>query len=251
MSFLLTKLRFCMPFFLMAFMVCNEGNAAPSSASNPAQDPSSQLKIGIIGAGWMGGTVGRVWVKAGYDVMFSTRHPDELHAMVDPLGPKAHVGTPKEAAEFGNVIFLATPYAAIPQISHDFKAQLAGKILLDATNASGGQGKIFDEAAKHGMAVTNAQYFANARLVRAFSSVWANAIESSAAGNGKKLAVPLASNDPEAMKVAAKLVRAAGCEPVIAGDLSRAYLFEQGGPAVSVNTDVTEMRHLLGLPPEQ
>lgn len=251
MSFLLTKLRFCMPFFLMAFMVCNEGNAAPSSASSSASDPSSQLKIGIIGAGWMGGTVGRVWVKAGYEVMFSSRHPDELHPMVEPLGENAHVGTPRQAASFGEVIFLATPYGAIPQISHDFKSELTGKIILDATNASGGQGKIFDEAAKHGMAITNEKYFAGAHLVRAFSSVWANAVESSAAGNGDKLAVPIASNDPTALEVAAKLVRAAGCEPVIAGDLSRAYLFEQGGPAVSVNTDVTEMRHLLGLPPEQ
>ncbi|MFM2482539.1 NADPH-dependent F420 reductase [Celerinatantimonas sp. YJH-8] len=212
--------------------------------------PSEKPRIGIIGAGWMGGTVGRAWVRAGYHVMFSTRHPQELESMVKPLGKLASIGTPREAAAYGDVIFLATPYGAIPQISHDYAKELSGKVILDATNASGGHGSIFDEAEKDGDAVTNARYFHYAKLVRAFSSVWANAIEASSVRANDKLAVPIASNDPAALPVAETLVKAAGCVPVSIGDLSKAYLFELGGPAVSINTTEAHMRTLLGLAPQ-
>ncbi|MFP2958464.1 NAD(P)-binding domain-containing protein [Myxococcus sp. 1LA] len=62
------------------------------------------MRIGVIGAGWLGGTVGRLWVKAGHEVLFSSRHPEELVSMAQELGPRASVGTPRQAAEFGTVL---------------------------------------------------------------------------------------------------------------------------------------------------
>src|SRR6266436_2031134 len=49
----------------------------------------ASLKIGIIGSGNIGGTLGEFWIKAGHEVLFSSRHPAELKGLVERLGPKA------------------------------------------------------------------------------------------------------------------------------------------------------------------
>jgi 8-hydroxy-5-deazaflavin:NADPH oxidoreductase len=53
--------------------------------------------------------VGRIWVSAGHDVMFSTRHPERLRDTVGKLGPRALVGTSAEAARHGDVLLVAVP----------------------------------------------------------------------------------------------------------------------------------------------
>ena len=50
------------------------------------------LKIGSVGAGRMGGALGALFIKAGYPVMFSSRHPEQLKAMAAHLGPLAQAG---------------------------------------------------------------------------------------------------------------------------------------------------------------
>jgi glutamyl-tRNA reductase len=87
----------------------------------------SSLKIGIIGSGNIGSTLGELWIKAGHEVLFSSRHPEELQSLAKRLGPKAHVGTTREAATFGDVILVSVPYAALPQIGRDLAKELPGK----------------------------------------------------------------------------------------------------------------------------
>jgi hypothetical protein len=77
------------------------------------------LKIGIIGAGKIGGTLAELWVKAGHEVLVSSRHPAELEPLARSLGPKARAGTPREAAVFGDVVLVSVPYGALPQIGRD------------------------------------------------------------------------------------------------------------------------------------
>lgn len=74
-----------------------------------AGNAASKTRIGVIGAGSHGGTIGQLWVKAGHEVMFSSRTPSELESMVKQLGPLASAGTPQQAAEFGSVVFFAVP----------------------------------------------------------------------------------------------------------------------------------------------
>ena len=94
----------------------------------------SALKIGIIGSGNIGSTLGELWIKAGHEVLFSSRHPEQLQGLVTRLGPKAHAGTPREAATFGDVILVSVPYAALPEIGRDLAKELPGKIVLDTCN---------------------------------------------------------------------------------------------------------------------
>ncbi len=208
------------------------------------------MRIGVIGAGSLGGTVGRLFVKAGHEVMFSSRHPEELEAMVRELGPRASVGLPPAAAAFGSVLLFAVPLAAVPQLGRDLRNSIAGKIVLDACNPPlyGGSGDLVEEARANGVAETTAKYLAGVRLVRAFSCVDATVIERSADRAGGRVGVPIASDDQEAMQLAAGLVIDAGCDPVIVGNLASAKLFQQGGPGWRANLSAPELRRRLGLP---
>src|SRR5476649_1691204 len=66
-----------------------------------AQVTSGKLRIGVIGAGKIGGTIGELWVKAGHSVLFSSRHPEELKDLVTGLGALAQAGTVEQAIGFG------------------------------------------------------------------------------------------------------------------------------------------------------
>jgi 8-hydroxy-5-deazaflavin:NADPH oxidoreductase len=67
------------------------------------------MRIGVIGSGMIGSTLAELWVKAGHDVRLSSRHPNDLKTLADKLGPRATVGTPADAAQFGRVVLLALP----------------------------------------------------------------------------------------------------------------------------------------------
>ncbi|WP_417763603.1 NADPH-dependent F420 reductase [Shewanella sp.] len=206
-------------------------------------------KIGVIGAGWLGDTVGSLWVKAGYKVKFSSRHPEELQTLANRLGDNATVGTPAEAVKFADVILVAVPYSAVPQVAKDFAADLDGKIILDATNARADTSALTDETIANGVGVTSAKYFAGSHLVRAFSAVDATAIEASFnRPMPHKLGVPLASDDDIAMQVAIKLVHDAGSIPVVVGNLKQGRVFERGGDGFRANTTAEQLRSRLGLP---
>jgi predicted dinucleotide-binding enzyme len=205
------------------------------------------MRIGVIGAGSLGGTVGSVLVKAGHEVKFSSRHPEELVSMTRELGRRASVGTPREAAEFGTVLLFAVPYEALPQLGRDLEDAIRGKIVLDACNAHG-RDPLAKEAEANGVGPTSAKLLPGTRLVRAFSAVDATAVEASFKGEGAKLGVPLASDDPQAMQVAAQLVRDAGCEPVVVGNLAAARKFERGSDGFRANTSAAKLRQLLGFP---
>ncbi len=206
------------------------------------------MRIGVIGAGSLGGTVGRLWVRAGHEVMFSSRHPEELAPMVRELGARASAGSPSQAAQFGNVLLLAMPFEALPQIGRDLRRWYQGKIVLDATNPWGASDSdVYREARENGAAQTVAKYMPGARLVRAFSSVDASVVASSATRAGGKIGMPIASDDARAMQVAAGLVRDAGCDPVVVGNLAAAAVFQPGGPGFRAHLTAPELRRRLGL----
>jgi len=216
--------------------------------AKPQQNSARPMRIGVIGAGSLGGTVGRVLVQAGYEVKFSSRHPEELAAMARALGPRASVGTPREAAEFGRVLLFAVPYEALPQLGRDLKDDIRGKIVLDACNTSSKtDSALVRQVQANGAGLTSAKLLSDTRLVRAFSAVDATHVEASFKHEREKLGVPLAGDDAEAMQIATQLVRDAGCEPVIVGNLAACKGFDRDGPAWRANTTATDLRRLLRL----
>jgi len=76
-------------------------------AGAQADQARRPMKIGVIGSGRIGGTLGGPWVRAGHEVMLSARHLDEVKKLAERLGPLALAGTPREAAVFGEVVLRA------------------------------------------------------------------------------------------------------------------------------------------------
>jgi 8-hydroxy-5-deazaflavin:NADPH oxidoreductase len=212
---------------------------------------TAKMSIGIIGSGHIGGTIGGLWVKDGHKVLFSSRHPEELKDMVAGLGELAQAGTVEQAIAFGDALFIAVPYGALPQIGKDYGAALKGKIMLDACNAVPARdgAPIADEVEKEGIGVVSQKYLPGAHIVRAFNTMNYKTFANEANRPDPKLAVPIAGDDAVAVQVAARLVRDAGFEPVIVGKLADARRFQRGGPGYGQQVTAAELRQKLSLTP--
>jgi predicted dinucleotide-binding enzyme len=210
---------------------------------------SSPTRIGIIGSGNIGGTIGGLWVKKGHSVFFSSRHPDELKDMVAKLGSLAQAGAVEQAVAFGDVLFIAVPYGAIPQIGKDYSAAMKGKVMLDACNAvSSRDGAVADEVERNGIGVTTQKYFPGVRIVRAFNTMSYMVFAREANRPDPKLAIPIAGDDPQALQIAVSLVRDAGFDPVTVGTLADARRFQRGQAGYGQQVTAAELKQKLSLP---
>ena|ERR1700722_11422857 len=215
------------------------------SATEAAPEP---LKIGIIGTGHIGGALAKLWVQAGHEVLISSRHPEELKSLAAALGPRARVATPREAALFGQVVLVSVPYKALPQLGQDLKAELAGKIVLDTCNPYPERdGPMALEARRAGTGVASPRFLPGVRLVRAFNAINYRDLEQLAHRAGPPVAIPLAGDDPEALRVAQSLVKDAGFEPVVVGSLSRARDFDVGSAPYTRIMTAPQLRAALNL----
>jgi 8-hydroxy-5-deazaflavin:NADPH oxidoreductase len=222
---------------------------ALGSAALRAQTGGGKLPIGTIGAGHIGSTIGGLWVKNGHKVLFSSRHPEQLKELVSGLGPLAQAGTVDQAIGFGDIVLLTVPYGALPQIGRDHAAELKGKIVLDTCNAVAARdGGVADEVEANGIGVTSQKYLPGTRLVRAFNTMSYRIFASEANRPDPRLAVPIAGDDADAVKIAAGLVRDAGFEPVVVGKLADARLFQRGGPGYGQQVSAVELKQKLSLP---
>lgn len=221
---------------------------AAARESEGSATRAAPLKIGIIGAGHIGGTLASLWVKAGHEVLVSSRHPEQLQGLVRSLGPRARAGTPREAALFGDVVLISVPYAALPQVGRDLKTELSGKIVLETGNPYPQRdGDMALEARRKGTGVASAEYLPGVRLVRAFNAINSGDLAHEAHRSGEPFAIPLAGDDREALEVAQRLVRDAGFEPVVVGPLARARDFDVGTAVYTRLMTARELRRALGL----
>lgn len=197
--------------------------------SGRASTSTRSMKIGIIGAGKMGGTLAAHWARAGHEVFLSSRDPDDLTPLALALGPKARKGTAREAAAFGEVVLIATPYGALPSIGRDFRSELTDKVVIDLSNPYPERdGAMAEEARRKGTGIASAGYLPGVRLVRAFNSIAYEDLAHHAHRDGELAGVPYAADDAEAVSVAAQLIVDAGFDPVYVGKLPRAKDFDFG-----------------------
>jgi predicted dinucleotide-binding enzyme len=218
-------------------------------AANDAQPADTRpMKIGIIGAGRIGGSLAALWVKAGHEVLVSSRHPEQLQEMARSLGPKARAGTPREAAVFGDVVLISVPYGALPQVGKDLQNELKGKVVLDTGNPYPERdGDMAIEARKKGTGVASAEFLPGVRLVRAFNAISYRDLRSQAHRSGELVGIPIAGDDRQALDIAARLVRDAGFEPVVVGPLAKAKMFDVGTPVYTQLLTARELKARLGL----
>ena len=208
-----------------------EGLPLTARAANAAK-----IKIGIVGSGRVGGGIGSVWVKAGHEVMFSSRHIEHDKALAAKLGVNAHAGTPREAAAFGEVVMISVPYGALPEVGKDLEALIKGKIVIDTCNPFVWRdGEIATWAREKGAGLASAELVPGARIVRAFNAIGA-AQMSTAHQDPGRIGMPIASDDVEAIVVASRLIRDIGYEPIVIGDLEMGKYLMPGTPLSGEHT---------------
>lgn len=215
-------------------------------ATSIAHAQSGNLRIGIIGTGRIGSALARHWASAGHEILMSSRHPEELRPLANELGAQAHAGTPREAAEFGDIVLLSVPYGAMPQISEDYAAVLAGKIVLDTGNPQERRdGTMAIAALEKGSGVATQEFLPRARIVRAFNCIPAATLANESNRSPARIAIPLAGDDAEALGVAQRLVDDAGFDSVVVGSLEVAIHFDLGKPLATGRLSAEEYRALM------
>jgi len=182
------------------------------------------MKIGVIGAGRIGGNAGRLLARAGHEVLFSfTREPEKLHRLVEDTGHGARAGTPREAAEFGEAVMLAVPWDLIDEALAQ-AGSLEGKIVIDTTNQFG-SGPM--PAPGQTAAQFNAARMPGARYTKSFNTLTSGFQASAAGRSGDERAVLfLCGDDPAAKRAVSGLIEDAGFVPVDIGPNADASVME-------------------------
>ena len=136
------------------------------------------MKIGIIGAGKVGGSLGKLWVRTGHQVLFSSRHPKRLRVLVEEAGPGAYGGDVGDAALFGDVILFSPNFWCVDD-ALVAAGPLKGRTLIDVTNPVewNPNGRIVRSLPQSTTAAKSLlRKFPNARVVKVFSTIPASFI---------------------------------------------------------------------------
>ena len=219
-------------FLRLAALAATLGLAGFPLVSRPqgGAGAGKRMKIGIVGSGRVGSAIGSVWVKAGHDVMFSSRNLEHDKALAAKLGSHARAGTPREAAAFGDVVMISVPYGALPAVGKDLGELIKGKVVIDTCNPFPHRdGDIASWAREKGAGLASAELLPGARIVRAFNAIGAASMGSAHSAPGK-IGMPIASDDPQAIQVASRLIRDIGYEPVLVGGLAKGKHLMPGTP---------------------
>jgi 8-hydroxy-5-deazaflavin:NADPH oxidoreductase len=228
--------------FLMAIAAI--AVALPAGAARAAQ-AGKRMRIGVIGSGRIGGTLGALWAKAGHEVMFADRDAEQAKRAASEAGPNARTGSSKEAAAFGDAVLIAVPYAALPAIAREVGADLKGKVMIDPNNPIPRRdGDMAVEPRENGAAVATAAMFPGVHTFRAFNAIGYAIFQKEAHRAPPRLAVPVAADDPGALKLGMQLVEDAGFEPVAVGTLAQSKIFDLGAPAGGART-AAELHKIL------
>jgi predicted dinucleotide-binding enzyme len=184
------------------------------------------MKIGIIGSGNVGGTLGGRWARKGHEVTFSSRDPqkEQIRKLVEDSGPTAHAATLAETVVSSDVLLLSTPWPATKEILAG-AGDLSGKILIDAVNPIlPGLAGIEVGTTSSGAELV-AEWAPGARVVKAFNTV-GNNIMADANLSGHAALLLYCGDDADAKKVVHGLATELGFDAEDAGPLKQARLLE-------------------------
>ncbi len=187
------------------------------------------MRVAIIGAGNVGGALGRAWSRAGHAVVFGARDPGaaDVRALVAETGAEAMA--PAAAAAAAEVVVLALPWSAAETAVKGL-GDLAGKVVIDCMNplAMGPHGLGLDRGHSTSGGETVAGWLPGARVVKTLNQVGAE-VMADATGFAHPPVMFLAGDDPDAKAVATGLVRDLGFEALDAGALHQARILEPFG----------------------
>ncbi len=203
--------------------------------------------IGFIGSGHIGGTVARLAIAAGHDVVLSNQHgPETLRALVTELGPHARAATGSEAAQAGDLVVVTIPYRAYPQVP---AGPLRDKIVIDTTNYYARDGRVpeLDSDSNTSSELLQA-HLSGSRVVKAFNTIAAGrlAVLGRPAGSADRTAIGIAGNDDKAKAPVVALLDSIGYDSYDVGPLAASRLLQPGSPAYNHPATATGIAKLIG-----
>lgn len=184
------------------------------------------MKIAIIGAGNVGSTLGKAWARKGHAICFGVRLPqdDKTRQLVQSIGGQVQAGTVAEAAAFGEVVVLATPWQGTEAAIRE-AGDLRGKIVIDCTNPLKPDVSGLELGFTSSGAERVAQWAVGAKVYKAFNTTGANNTADPII-NGIRTVMFVCGDDETAKPVVMQLVSALGFDAVDAGKLEQARLLE-------------------------
>ena len=189
--------------------------------------------IGLIGSGKIGGTVARLAVNAGYDVVLSnSRGPETLSELAAELGPQAKAGTPEQAAVDGDIVVVTIPLKAYRQVP---VAALAGKIVIDTNNyypqRDGSIAELDDESTTTSELLQ--AHLPDSHVVKLFNNIWYGALAELGrpAGAQDRCALAIAGDDEAAKVTVVDFLDRIGYDAVDAGPLAEGWRYQRDTPA--------------------
>lgn len=203
------------------------------------------MKIGILGAGNIGGTLARVWSKKGHSVMLASKGTGASE-LAKEIG--AEFGSSEEVAAFADVVVAAIPTKAFLELSETAKSGLTGKLVIDASNAYEQR----DKEAHHlaiaepdGTSAWVQKTLSGARVAKSFNTLYYKILEAGHGKGGKRLAIPVASDLESDRQTVAALIADLGFDALDAGPLAEGRFYQPETPAYSQEADVAELRALI------
>ena len=188
--------------------------------------------VGLIGSGHIGGTVARLAVTAGHQVLLSnSRGPDTLKELVAELGPLARATTRREAAERGELVVVSIPLRAARSVP---PGPLAGKVVIDTCNyypQRDGQFPELDSGALTSSELIQ-RHLPSSAVVKAFNNIYYRHLESLArpAGAADRSYLPIAGDDAAAKAAVTAFLDSIGYGAVDAGPLAQGWRQQPGTP---------------------
>ncbi|MBW4440453.1 MAG: NAD(P)-binding domain-containing protein [Plectolyngbya sp. WJT66-NPBG17] len=199
------------------------------------------MRIGVIGAGGIGGTIGTLWAKAGHEVFFSSRNPEKLSELV--TGENTQAGTVAEAAKFADVILLSCYYSTIDD-AISAAGSLDLKILIDATNPYLREDDKIHRVPDASSGLELAAKLPNAKVVKAYNTL-PTATFANEAHRSEPYALFYCGDDAEAKAIVAQLITDSGFAGVDTGNLTQVIHQEPGGVLYNHPMSATSAQRLL------
>ncbi len=212
----------------VAFLSTCGGQACRNTGASSGV-ATAMTTIGLIGSGKIGGTVAKLAVAAGYDVVLSnSRGPETLADLVAELGPQARAATPAEAAAAGDIVVVTIPLRAYRDVP---VAPLTGKVVIDTNNyyphRDGRIAELDDESTTTSELLQ--AHLPDSQVVKAFNNIWYVALEQLARASGApdRSALVIAGDDASAKATVTDFLDRLGYDTVDAGPLAEGWRFQR------------------------
>ena len=206
------------------------------------------MRIGIIGAGNIGGTLARLFTRSGHEIAIAnSRGPETLEDLVAELGDKARATTTLEAIAFGEIVVVSVPFGRFRELPPE---RVEDKVVIDTNNYYPQRDGHFEELDSDRTTSSELlqEHLKGARVVKAFNAIyWMHLRDlGRPAGDPERIGIPVSGDDEKAKRIVAGLIDEIGFEAVDAGTLAEGGRKHQPGtPVYTADLSASELRETL------